>query len=85
MKLARNEYDVAEREDVSYQIIQNTWSTTNQKKYMRYMVEIHYRPQNSNLPWHTTDMNENGYKTERTAMAAIRRHAAKRGYTLIED
>lgn len=83
MKLARNEYDVAERADMSYQIIQNTWSTTNSKKYMRYMVEIHYRPQNRR--WDTYDLNENGYKTERTAMAAIRRHAAKRGYTLIED
>lgn len=79
MKLYRNEIEVSEREDMTYSIL----------KYAgKYFAEVHYRPGNGR--WDNFKVgNKNGYKTERGAMDAIKRDAARgsmrhpNGYTLV--
>ena len=79
MKLYTNEIEVAEREDMTYSIFHYAG---------KYFAEIHYRPENRR--WYTFKVgNKDGYKTERGAMNAIKRDAARgsmrnpNGYTLV--
>lgn len=67
MKLYRNEIEVAEREDMTYTV----WFYCG-----KYHAEVHYRPQNSR--WMTFEVgNKDGYKTERGALKAIKKDAAR--------
>lgn len=80
MKLYRKEIEVAEREDMTYNIFSNSNGT--------YQAKVCFRPENRR--WESFVVgNQNGYKTERGAINAIKRDAAcKRkfypnGYTLV--
>lgn len=67
MKLYRNEIEVAEREDMTYSIMFYSG---------KYHASVHFRP--NNRRWDTFKVgNENGYKTERGAMSAIKKDAAR--------
>lgn len=79
MKLYKNEIEVAEREDMTYSILEYAG---------KYFAEVHYRPENRR--WDTFKVgNKNGYKTERGAMNAIKLDAARgskrnlNGFTLV--
>lgn len=66
-RIYKNEIMVAEREDMSYSVFFNTYKNL-------YFAEVHYR--SKDWPWSTHVIgNEKGYKTERGAFNAIKRHA----------
>lgn len=80
MKLYKNEIEVAEREDMGYTVMQNTWSYG--KENGRYFAEVHFYPKNRR--WETFGVgSEKGYKTESGTMNAIKKHAERYGYTLV--
>ena len=79
MKLYKNEIEVAEREDMTYEVVSYG---------DKFFASVHFRP--NNRRWETfTVGNENGYKTERGAMNAIKKDAARphpahpKGLTLV--
>ena len=65
MKLSKNEIEVAEREDMTYEVV----------RYAdKFFAMVHFR----GFHWDTFKVgNEKGYKTERGALNAIRRDAAR--------
>lgn len=80
MKLYKDEIEVAEREDMTYNIFERTNGT--------FQAEVSFRPEGRR--WETYVVgNERGYKTERGAMNAIKKDAARsrkaypNGYTLV--
>lgn len=65
MKLSNNEIEVAEREDMTYEVVRYAG---------KFFAEVHFRG------FHQDTFkvgNEKGYKTERGALNAIRRDAAR--------
>lgn len=69
-RICKNEIMVAEREDMSYEV----------ERYAGlFYAIVHYRPENPMLRWESFKVgNEKGYKTERGALNAIKRDAARK-------
>lgn len=73
MKLYNKEIEVAGIDSITYEAVEYG---------DRFYATVHHRPENRR--WHSYRCgNDNGYKTERGAMNAIRREANKRGHELV--
>ena len=66
MKIYKNEIQVAEREDMTYEVVQYAG---------KFFAFVYFR----GVHWDTFKVgNEKGYKTERGALNAIKRDAARK-------
>lgn len=72
----KNEIKVAERDDMTYTVIKNTWSFDESMRG-RYLAEVHFDGRGVRRSETWTVGNEKGYKTERGALSAIKKDAAK--------